>query len=295
VPPSVDSTSSNGATSDLQQTLRAAPESNIAGLPQERARTHRKQTDSSSALKKSDVPAGFDQFADGSLNRNDPLDRKELSAPTVQAQNQIVMIEPDKAEMDDKIVNGRRDTPAPKPPQPAPDKSANAIPAPSAPPPSSERAQVTTQSVEVAGEIAQQQEMGGMSRFKQNEVRLASSLAEVTISAPGGKVSWRVGQAGIIEFSPDAGKSWTVQPSGVVGDLLSGSALSDKVCWIVGRGGALLRTTDGGAHWQKVRPPSPEDLRSVFAVDARQATVSSMNAKYQTTDGGLTWKKLPSE
>jgi photosystem II stability/assembly factor-like uncharacterized protein len=137
--------------------------------------------------------------------------------------------------------------------------------------------------------------MGGMSRFKQNEVRLASSLAEVTISAPDGKVTWRVGQAGIIEFSPDAGKSWTVQPSGVISDLLGGSASSDQVCWIVGRGGALLRTTDGGAHWQKIRPPSQQDLHSVFAVDARQATVSSMNAKYQTTDGGLTWKKLPSE
>ena len=134
-----------------------------------------------------------------------------------------------------------------------------------------------------------------MSRFKQNEVRLANSVAEVTIPAPGGQISWRVGQAGIIQFSPDAGKSWIMQPSGVITDLLAGSAPADKVCWIVGRGGTLLRTTDGGAHWQKIRPPSQEDLHFVFAVDARQATVSSANAKYQTTDGGITWKKLPPE
>ena len=113
--------------------------------------------------------------------------------------------------------------------------------------------------------------------------------------APGGQASWRVGQAGIIEFSPDAGKSWTVQPSGVIGDLLSGSAPSGKVCWIVGRAGTLLRTTDGGAHWQKLHPPSQEDLHYVFAVDARQATVSLTNGKYQTTDAGITWKKLPPE
>jgi photosystem II stability/assembly factor-like uncharacterized protein len=137
--------------------------------------------------------------------------------------------------------------------------------------------------------------MAGMSRLKQGEVRLANSVSEVAISAPGEHVSWRVGQAGIIEFSPDAGKSWTVQPSGVISDLLAGSAPSEKVCWIVGRAGTLLRTTDAGAHWQKLRPPSLEDLHSVFAVDTRQATVSSLNAKYQTTDGGVTWKKLPPE
>jgi photosystem II stability/assembly factor-like uncharacterized protein len=137
--------------------------------------------------------------------------------------------------------------------------------------------------------------MAGMSRLKQSEVRLANSVAEVTISAPGEHVYWRVGLAGIIEFSPDAGKSWTVQPSGVISDLLAGSAPSEKVCWIVGRAGTLLRSTDGGTHWQKLRPPSQEDLHSVFAVDARQATVSSLNAKYQTTDGGVTWKKLPPE
>ena len=165
---------------------------------------------------------------------------------------------------------------------------------PSAPPPSP-APQVSTRSVEAAGESAQQQEMGGMSRFKQNELRLASSIAEVDISAPGGKVSWRVGPVGIIEFSPDGGKSWTVQASGAISDLLSGSAPSEKICWIVGRAGTLLRTTDAGARWQKVRPPSQEDLHSVVAVDARQATVSSVNAKYQTTDGGVTWKKLPSE
>jgi len=134
-----------------------------------------------------------------------------------------------------------------------------------------------------------------MSRFKKSEVRLANSIGEVTISAPGGQVSWRAGQAGIIEFSADAGKSWTVQPSGVISDLLSGSAPSDKVCWIVGRGGTVLRTTDGGAHWQKIRPPSQEDLHYIFAVDARQATVSLASGKYQTTDGGITWKKLPPE
>ena len=290
-----DSAPSNEASSDLQQTLRAVPPPKITGLLRQRSQALSKQKDSPTAAKKSAVPPDVDLFADSLPNRDDSLHRKESSAPMVEAQNQTIMIEPDKAKLEDKIVNGRHDAaPAPKPPQSAPQSNASAAPAPSAPPPSPVP-QVSTQSVEVAAESAQQQELGGMSRFKQNELRLARSIAAVNISAPYGKVAWRVGQAGIIEFSPDAGKSWTVQPSGVIRDLLGGSASSDQVCWIVGRAGTLLRTTDAGAHWQKLRPPSQEDLRSVLAVDARQATVSSVNAKYQTTDGGATWKKLPPE
>jgi len=117
----------------------------------------------------------------------------------------------------------------------------------------------------------------------------------VTITAPGNAVQWRIGAAGIIEHSADTGASWTLQTSGVLADLLAGSAPSDKVCWIVGRAGTILRTTDGGAHWVKVRPPIVDDFASVFAVDARQATVSPAQGTYQTMDGGATWKKLAPE
>jgi hypothetical protein len=264
-------------------------------LARNRAQALSKQKDSSSAAKKSAVAPDASQFATDSLNRDDSLNRNEVSAPSLEARNEPVQTGPDKAKIEQKAANGRRDAPSAKPPQSqsAPEVSASAAPLSSPPAPSSARAQASTESAAVSGGITQQQEAGGMSRFRQSEVRLANSLAEVTISAPDGQVSWRVGRAGIIEFSPDAGKSWTVQPSGVISDFLGGSASDDNVCWIVGRGGTVLLTTDTGAHWQKIRPPSHEDLHSVFAVDARQATVSSGNTRYQTTDGGSTWKKLP--
>ncbi|MCU1240858.1 MAG: hypothetical protein JWO71_1584 [Candidatus Acidoferrum typicum] len=299
VSPSGASTSSNEVSSDSQQALRAAPpsppQSRIAGLAREGVQTLSKQKDLSSAAKKSAAPADLDEFADSSPNRDNSLDRKELSAPNLEARKEIVITGADKTEMKQKIANGRRDAPSPKSPQAAPERNASSSPMLSAPAPSSAQTQVSTESAAVSGGITQQQETGGMSRFKQSEVRLTNSIAQVTISAPGGQVSWRVGQAGVIEFSPDAGKSWILQPSGAISDLLSGSAPSDKVCWIVGRGGTLLRTTDGGAHWQKMHAPSQEDLQYVLAVDARQATVSLASGKYQTTDGGITWKKLPPE
>jgi hypothetical protein len=114
------------------------------------------------------------------------------------------------------------------------------------------------------------------------------------ISPQGSNVIWHAGRAGLIEFSNDRGSSWSRQSSGVLVDLLTGSAPSEKVCWIVGRVGAILRTTDGGAHWSLSHSPLDEDLGGVRAVDALQATVWNLrNTKtFETSDGGATWKPV---
>jgi len=114
------------------------------------------------------------------------------------------------------------------------------------------------------------------------------------ISPPGSNVVWRAGRAGLIEFSSDNGASWSRQTSGVLVDLLAGSAPSDKVCWIVGRVGAVLLTTDGGAHWKSIAAPLSEDLGGVHALDAFHATIwNALNTKsLETHDGGLTWQRV---
>jgi Putative zinc-finger len=171
-----------------------------------------------------------------------------------------------------------------------------AAPAPS-PAPSAEPSQLNTESATLGKLPAEQRNVTNLTAQNQTvELRLASGgVGMVNVSAPGGRVSWRIGSAGVIEFSSNAGRTWIVQPSGIVTDLLAGSAPSAKICWIVGRSGTILRTTDGGKHWQKVNPPTQDDFRSVFAVDARQITVFLASASYQTTDGGATWTKLPPE
>ncbi len=83
------------------------------------------------------------------------------------------------------------------------------------------------------------------------------------IVSPNKKQAWRVGPAGKIERSNDAGKTWKPQNSGVAADLLAGSAPSDKVCWIVGKAGTLLLTTDGGKHWKQIASPISDDLGGV--------------------------------
>jgi len=115
------------------------------------------------------------------------------------------------------------------------------------------------------------------------------------ISPPGSSVIWRAGRSGLIEFSKDGGASWSRQSSGVLADLLTGSAPSDKVCWIVGRVGAILLTTDGGAHWTLISSPLSEDLGGIRATDALHATIwNARNTKsFETSDGGLTWNRVP--
>jgi hypothetical protein len=116
------------------------------------------------------------------------------------------------------------------------------------------------------------------------------------IAPPSSRVLWRAGRAGSIDFSSDEGASWTRQTSGVLVDLLTGSAPSDQVCWIVGRVGAILLTTDGGAHWKAVSSPLAEDLGGVRATDAQHAVIWNARAtkSFQTSDGGLTWTPVPS-
>src|SRR5882762_3977415 len=115
------------------------------------------------------------------------------------------------------------------------------------------------------------------------------------ISPPGSSFIWRAGRSGLIELSKDGGASWSRQTSGVLADLLTGSAPSDKVCWIVGRVGAILLTTDGGAHWTLIPSPLSEDLGGIRATDERHATIwNARNTKnFETSDGGLTWKPVP--
>lgn len=114
------------------------------------------------------------------------------------------------------------------------------------------------------------------------------------VTAPGGAVRWQFGQDGRVRRSVDGGKSWQEQLSRVAADaaagLNAGSAPSPNVCWVVGSGGMVLLTIDGET-WQRLPFPSPLDLVSVRADDARSAAVIARDGRrFETRDGGLTWR-----
>lgn len=299
--PSLDSArKKETASSDALTALDTAPAPppQTADAPKRSPRALLKQKDSSDAENKAWAAANSAQAGDNVLNREvSPAPENALQS---QLAERIDTAKADaaKTEAETKAANARRDAlpagsrqqpaPAPAPPR---GSSAGAVPAvPSA------RAQAPSAAAGVSGGVTQQQEIAGMSKFSEKaKIRLANSLGEVTIATVGGLVSWRVGQAGVIDFSSDAGKTWTSQSSGVTTDLLAGSAPTDKVCWVVGSSGTILRTADAGAHWQKLLAPVQEDILTVVALDARRATIFLTNSSYQTTDGGVTWNKVAPE
>jgi hypothetical protein len=279
-------------------TLNPASSSQAASASKPPAKLFLKQKDSSSAGEKSFVADDSAQTATNSLSPEAaPVPEEALQSRSELAQRvDTAKAAAAKIEAENKAANAMRDAlSAGTRQQPARPhaRSALASAPPAAPSPPEQAFPVPAGA---SGDLTRKQEMAGTSKFTEKAtIRLANSIGAVTISAPGGLVSWRGGQGGVIEFSSDAGKTWTLQPSGVTTALLGGSAPSDKICWFVGSAGTILRTTDGGAHWQKLPPPVQEDILTIAALDARRATVSLANDSYETSDGGATWNKLAPE
>jgi hypothetical protein len=122
--------------------------------------------------------------------------------------------------------------------------------------------------------------------------RVVASLTPLSVPAPSGTTIWRIGQAGMIQRSANSGATWSIQPSGVVTDLIAGSAYSDQICWLVGRNGTVLRTTNGGATWEKLASPSNVDLLSVFSINADSATITDAAGRaFETTTAGARWSR----
>ena len=144
----------------------------------------------------------------------------------------------------------------------------------------------------------QPEAVGGVasSYASSSSLELAREISNPRLISPlGSSVIWRAGRTGHLDLSRDGGSSWSPQTSGVLVDLLTGSAPSDQVCWIVGRVGAVLLTIDGGAHWKIIPSPLAEDLGGVRASDALHATIWNARStkSFETNDGGLTWKPVP--
>ncbi|NOT25714.1 MAG: hypothetical protein HOP16_06375, partial [Acidobacteria bacterium] len=118
------------------------------------------------------------------------------------------------------------------------------------------------------------------------------AVQPVVVVSPGTMVRWRIGRAGSVDYSTDAGRTWTARPTGVDADLVAGASPSGTVCWIVGRAGTVLLTING-TDWRRLTSPTNLDLTGVETTDGRTALVTAANGqRFRTTDGGTSWQPL---
>jgi hypothetical protein len=136
-------------------------------------------------------------------------------------------------------------------------------------------------------------------QFKAVLGAITGPLSTSMLTRSSGRTAWRVGPAGAIERSTDAGKIWVKQKSPSKENWLAGEVVSDSVCWIAGSNGAIARTTDG-EHWVRIAPPPQivakngklPDWSDIAAQDAQSATITANDGtKFATTDGGKTWQQ----
>lgn len=102
---------------------------------------------------------------------------------------------------------------------------------------------------------------------------------------------WRILGGTRVQRSVDGGTTWTVAdlPSAQPFVLTAGSAASQNVCWLVGRDGAVF-VTRNGLTFERISFPERVNLRSVQAIDALRAVVTTQDGRtFSTSDAGLTW------
>jgi hypothetical protein len=115
---------------------------------------------------------------------------------------------------------------------------------------------------------------------------MSQEFAPMLVRSRGASDQWRV-MGDRLEYSADAGATWTLQRAGVP-VLTAGDSPSAGVCWFVGPSGMVIVGT-GGA-WVERRLPEPLTLVAVDAANAREATVTTDDGRrFRTLDGGVSW------
>jgi hypothetical protein len=125
---------------------------------------------------------------------------------------------------------------------------------------------------------------------------LASAVGNTTtmfeIASPNPRTRWRVIRAGQVERSTNGGAQWEPATLPESATLTGGSSPSASICWLAGRGGAIYVTTDG-LRFTRVPFVDRSDFVSIQAVDARRATVVTIDGRtMRTEDQGANWIRV---
>ena len=191
--------------------------------------------------------------------------------------------------------------PAPEPAAPAATPTAAPPAAPAQATPEAKAEAADKLSITAEGGAARE-ERSDQQRRSFNETIATARRGALATLRQGGPVLWvasdgaaRWRTAGTqIEFAPGSDARFVTASLPVGADTLAdASAPGGTVCWIVGRGGTVLVTADG-VRFTRTSAPTPANLVSVTATDARTAVVTAEDGRrFRTADQGASWTPLP--
>ena len=112
---------------------------------------------------------------------------------------------------------------------------------------------------------------------------MSSAWQWTTVAARGNRV-WITGLPGsVIAHSPDAGATWTLQPTGGNTPLEKIAFVDDQRGWAVGTLGTILATDDGGRNWRRQRGGGRAAMLAMTT--APVASPVEVAARYAAGDG----------
>jgi hypothetical protein len=132
----------------------------------------------------------------------------------------------------------------------------------------------------------------GDARRQANTESFAPVVAQVEVLSPDPMMRWRVVGAGQVERSTNGGAQWQRATLPESATLTGGSSPAPSICWLVGRTGAIYVTTDG-LRFTRVPFQDRTDFLSIQALDARRATVVTIDGRtMRTEDQGANWVRI---
>jgi hypothetical protein len=250
----------------MQPPLSPAPQSDVAQAPSAPAASARSSAApdvAEPAAKPAPPPAGDARFADAPSTTAGKEQQSEAKALA-------------------DVQSNRADAAGVRERQEKREASAEMAEAPraAAPPPSTPA--VAAAPAEPARDATASAQLGAASQLRKQ-------IAALEFASPDASHRWRV-SAGALEFSRDAGRTWTTAPVGDAGGLVAGASPAPQVAWIVGRRGLVLLTTDG-TNFTRLLFPESVDLTAVAPVDAQRAIVTTIDGRtFETDDSGRNWR-----
>lgn len=104
---------------------------------------------------------------------------------------------------------------------------------------------------------------------------------------------WVVGEPAHIEYTTDAGDSWTKVanlPVDTAAEFIEVSFVNVASGWIVGAAGLIIHTSDSGKTWVIQSTPIVHSLNSVIFIDEQNGWAAGNHGNIiHTSDGGANW------